>query len=179
MNMYYYQADSLADAFEMASRDTKKWNFPAMEALAEIAVGVRRDLLQGNKPRTSRIYSGSLGQFIVIVDSKKGYGFGLLSLTGREAGIEDPTAAEILEFHRDRPEEELFAEPLVIFSEHVQDIYALDAGYELLTQAGFLVRTDSIVELTVGDETILRPQYRLHRRDQDSLLRRRIAGFRP
>ncbi len=155
-----------------------KWNFPAMEALAELAVAVRRDLLKGMKVGKSTTYSRSLGQFSVFVDSKKGFGIGLLSLTGRESGIDDPTAAEILEFHRDRPEEELFAEPLVIFSEHVPDIYALDAGYELLTQAGFLVRTDSIVQLTVGDETILRPQYRLHRRDQDSLLRRRIAGFR-
>jgi|GEM_PF-1746263 len=178
MNIYYYQADSLADAFEMASRDTKKWNFPAMEALAELAVGVRRDLLKGMKMGKNKIYSGLLGQF-VVVESKQGYGLGLLGLTGRESGIDDPAAAEILEFHRDRPEEELFAEQLVIFSEHVSDIYALDAGYELLTRAGFLVRTDSIVQLTVGDETILRPQYRLHRRDQDSLLRRRIAGFRP
>jgi hypothetical protein len=150
-----------------------------MEALAELAVAVRRDLLEGQKLGMGKIYSGSLGQFNVFEDSKNGFGLSLLGLTGRESGIDDATAAEILEFHRDRPKAELYAEQLVIFSEYVPDIYALDAGYDLLTQAGFLVRTDSIVQLTVGDETILRPQYRLHRRDQDSLLRRRIAGFRP
>ena len=37
MDIHNYKTDSLADAFEMASKDTKTWDFPAMEALAELA----------------------------------------------------------------------------------------------------------------------------------------------
>lgn len=165
MNIHYYKADSLADAFELASRDTKTWTFPAMEALTELAADARKNSLRGEKVGMGVIYSCSLGHFQVFDDSKKvkEYGIALVGLNGRESGIDDPAAAEILEFHRDRPEKELYAEQLLVFSEYVPDINVLDAGYELLTQAKFLVRTDSIVQVTAGDEKVERPKYRLRR----------------
>lgn len=163
MESYHYKADSLAEAFEMASKDTKTWTFPAMEALAELAALARKNSLRGNKVGMGKIYSSSLGHFQVFDDSKKvkGYGIALVALIGRESGIDDPAAAELLEFHRARPEVELYADPLVGFSEHIADINGLDAGYELLMRAGFLSRTDAIVEVTVGDEKVERPKYRL------------------
>ena len=36
-DVHYYKTNSLADALEVVSKDTKTWNFPAMEALAELA----------------------------------------------------------------------------------------------------------------------------------------------
>lgn len=109
----------------------------------------------------SRTCSSPRGQFQVFTDPKKGIGISLLSLTGREAGIDDPAAAEILDYHRDRPGEELYADQLIVFSKNVADINGLDAGYELLMRAGFLSRTESIVEVTVGDEKVERPKFRL------------------
>ncbi len=163
MDIYYYKTDSLADAFEMASKDPRTWDFPAMEALAELADNARAGTLAGMKMGLGTIYACTGGQFKVNVDSNKGYGIALLSLTGRESGIDDPTAAEILEYHRNRPDQDLYADQLLVFSENVLDINALDAGYDLLLQAQFLVRTNSTVPVTVGEATVERPKYRLRR----------------
>jgi hypothetical protein len=163
MDIHYYKAASLAHAFEIASKDTATWEFPAMETLAELAEHARRGSLKGMQMGLGTIYACTRGQFKVNVDSKKGYGVALLSLTGRESGVEDPAAAEILEYHRDRPEEELYADQLLVWSGNVSDINALDAGYELLLRAQFLVKTDSTVQVTVGDAPVERPKYRLRR----------------
>ena len=164
MVIYYYNTDSLSDAFEMASKDARTWSFPEMEALSELAVSARHGLLNGTRMGQHTIYSFTGGQFVVIVDPNKGYGIALLTLTGHEFGIDDPAGAEILAYHRDRPEVELYADQLIVFSENIQDINQLDAGYELLLRAKFIVRTDSTVLVTVGDATAERPKYRLRRR---------------
>jgi hypothetical protein len=163
MDIHYYKTDSLADAFEMASKDTKTWDVPAMEALAELAAGARSGSLSSTHIGLGRIYACTRGQFKVNFDSKKGHGIALVSLTGRESGIDDPTAAGILEYHRDRPEEELYADQLIVLSENVLDINALDAGYEQLLRARFLVQTDSTVQVAAGDAMVERPKYRLCR----------------
>ena len=68
-----------------------------------------------------------------------------------------------MEYHRDRPEEELYADQLLVFPENVPDINALDTGYELLLRAQFLVGTNSTVQVTVDEATVERPKYRLRR----------------
>ncbi len=106
MEAHSYNADSLADAFEMASKDATTWDFPAMEALAELAECAREGSLTGLQTGLGKIYACTRGQFKVYGDSKTAYGIALLILFGRESGIDDPAAAEILEYHRDRSEQD-------------------------------------------------------------------------
>lgn len=163
MEIHYYKTDSVAVAFAMASKDAKNWDFRTLKALAELAAETCAGLLQRIKMGMSTICTNSGGQFNVFLGSKRGIGIGLLSLTGRESGIDDPAAAEILDYHRDLPNVGFYADQLVGFSPNFPDIDALDAAYELLTRAGFLIRTNSTA---LGDKKLQRPAYCIHRPQQ-------------
>lgn len=160
MNISYYKANSPAKAFEIASKDTKTWRFPEMDALSEMA----QLLSDGYRPPQDGLAKScycSRGWFKLFGPEAKGYGIALVQLKGHESGIADPAAQEVLDYHREHRGEELFAEALLICAEHISSIEDLDTAYEKLLAGHLIEKTTKTVTVTNGDESHRRPAYRV------------------
>jgi hypothetical protein len=163
MNIYRYQAASPADAFEAASKDASHWNFNEMLALAEMADKLRNGYPLNAQRSTIKSCVCKAGFFKLFEDDlPRGYGIGCICLFGHESGVADDAAQEILDFHREQPEQATYAAPLLVWSEYISKIAELDRGYELLLRSGFV--TQSKEEVVVSDEVgrkVKRPKYKL------------------
>src|SRR6516165_6794316 len=100
MDIYFYKATSPAEAFEMASKDTKTWGFPEMDALTEMA-RLLREGYQHHQDGLAKSCFCSRGWFKLFGPEAKGYGIALVQLQGHESGIANPAAQEVLEYHRE------------------------------------------------------------------------------
>jgi hypothetical protein len=160
MDIHYYIASSPAEAFELASKDTTRWGFPEMDALTEMAELLR----DGHEPRQDGRGKSCFcahGWFKLFGPAAKGYGIALVLLQGHECGLDDPAAQEVLNHHREYRGEEMYAEALLVHSEHVSGIDDLDRAYELLLAGNLIERTDKTVTETNGDKKHQRPTYRV------------------
>jgi hypothetical protein len=160
MDIHFYRANSPAEAFEVASKDTKKWGFPEMDALTEMA----RLLRDGYEPRQDGMAKScfcSRGWFKLFGPEAKGYGIALVQLQGHEVGIADDAAQEVLDHHREHRGEEMYAEALMVCAEHISSIEDLDAAYEKLLAGNLIVKTGKTVTVTDGDKKHQRPAYRV------------------
>lgn len=159
MEIHYYKARSPAEAFEIASKDTKKWGFPEMDALMEMAQLLR----DGYTPKQDGMAQSCVcgrGWFKLFGPEAKGYGIALVMLQGHEAGIDDPAAQEVLDHHREHAGEEMYAEALLAYAEHISSIEDLDAAYEKLLASNLIVQTNKTLTVTDGDKKHQRPAYR-------------------
>jgi len=159
MEIDYYKASSPAEAFEMASKDTKTWAFPEMDGLTEMAQLLRN----GYTPKQDGMAKScfcSRGWFKLFGPGARGYGIALVVLKGYEAGIDDPAAQEVLDHHREHRGQEMYAEALLTCSEHISSIEDLDAAYEKLLSGNLIVKTNKTVTVTDGDQKHQRPAYR-------------------
>ena len=130
MNIYRYQAASPADAFEAASKDASRWNFNEMLALGEMADKLRNGYPLNAQRNTIKSCICKAGFFKLFEnDLPRGYGIGCICLFGHESGVADDAAQEILDFHREQPEQATYAAPLLVWSEYVSTISELDRGY--------------------------------------------------
>ena len=132
-----------------------------MDALAEMAQRFR----DGFSP-TMRLGSGKVcpctqGSFMLFDDKlqDKGYGIALQVLHGHEVGIDDDIAQEILDYHRDRLDQEFFADQLLVWADHVASLADLDHGYALLEEALLVERTGRTVTVRYDDKQYRRPAF--------------------
>jgi hypothetical protein len=160
MDIYRYQASSPAEAFEAASKDFKTWNFREMEALGQMAEAIRNGFKPQTKTGSGHNYFCEAGNFLLFDDgSPRGLGIMLVSLFGRENGIDDDAAQELLEHHRDRRGQELYAHELTDCSDHIESVADLDSAYQKLLEANLIERTESTVQVTVDGVQYERPTY--------------------
>ena len=160
MDIHYYQANSHFEAFELASKDTKNWGFREMDALTEMAQLLRNGYMPQKEGMATSCFS-SRGWFNLFSSDAKGYGIGLVSLQGHEAGIDDLAAQEVLEHHREHRDQEMYAGSLLIFAEYISSIKDLDAAYEKLLAAKLMVKLNKTVTVANGDKKFRRPAYRI------------------
>jgi hypothetical protein len=101
------------------------------------------------------------GTFMLFEDKLKvrGYGIALQMLSGHEEGIDDDAAREILKYHRDRLDQEFFADQLLVWADHIGSLADLDRGYALLEEANLIERTNKTVNVTEGDKQNRRPAF--------------------
>jgi hypothetical protein len=158
MDIHYYIASSPAEAFEMASKDTTTWGFPEMDALAEMGQLLR----EGHEPPQEGLGKSCFctrGWFKLFGPEARGYGIALVVLQGHECGIDDPAAQEVLDHHREHRGEEMYAEALLVYSEHVSGIDDLDRAYKMLLDGNLIKKTDKTVTVMDGYQKHQRPTY--------------------
>lgn len=159
MKVHYYMANSPSEAFEIASEDTKKWGFPEMDALTEMAQLLRDGYTPMQEGMAKSCYC-TRGWFKLFGPESKGYGIGLVILHGHEVSTDDPAAQEVLNHHREHRGEEMYAEVLLSCAEHISRIEDLDEAYAKLLAANLLVRTKKTVTVIDGNNRHQRPAYR-------------------
>lgn len=161
MMIYYYQTETPAEAFDAASKDDAHWNHAERMALGEMATAFREGFTPSEHLGSGRICSCDSAAFLLFDDNGgRGYGISLLQLPGHESGIDDPVAQELLDLHRIRRGEAFFADSLLIWSASRATLADLDHGYQLLVQARFIDRTDTMVTIKDGNaESHQRPAF--------------------
>jgi hypothetical protein len=160
MNIHRYQASSPAEAFEMASKDSKNWDFAAMDALTQMAEAIRNGFTPTMTIGSGKTYACAAGSFLMFDDEPhRGYGISLVGLTGHEVGIDDPAAQEVLDHHREHRGQELYAYRLLTWSQHIDSIDDLDEAYKNLLEGDLIEKTGRTVGVTVDDAQYERPAY--------------------
>jgi hypothetical protein len=130
-----------------------------MDALTEMAQLLRDGYTPKQDGMAKSCFCGR-GRFKLFGPEAKGYGIALVMLQGHEAGIDDPAAQEVLDYHREHPGEEMYAEALLVYAEHISSIEDLDVAYEKLLAGNLIVKTNKTVMVPDGDEKHQRPAYR-------------------
>lgn len=163
MQSHYYEASDTAEAFEKASKDPGTWDsdFATLEAFQTMATAIRDGSAVITSMGVDPFYACYRGNFRVS-KKPKGFGIAVVSITGHEAGIEDPAAAEVLAFHRFHRGKALYAYQLITYSESVNTIDELDAAYALLEGAPLrpmIERGKEKVKVIVDGEEYEKPKF--------------------
>ena len=156
MESHCYEANVPAEAFEKASKDPATWDndFATLEAFQTMAAALRDGSAVIMRMGIDPLYACHRGNFKVATKTK-GFAIAVVSITGHEVGIADPAAAEVLAFHRYNRGKALYADQLLVHSEHIETIDQLDAAYALLGGAPLrpmIKRGAEVVKVKAGDK---------------------------
>ena len=163
MQSHYYEASDPAEAFEKASKDPKTWDFDfaTLVAFQAMATALQDGSAVITPMGVDPCYACSRGNFRVAT-KLKGFGIAVVSITGHEVGVADPAAAEVLAFHRYHRQQALYADQLLVHSQHVETIDRLDAAYALLEGTPvrpMIERGEGTVKVNVDGKEYERPTF--------------------
>ena len=166
MQSHFYDADDAAGAFEKASRDPERWeyDFATLDAFQAMAAAIRDWSAVIGEIGGDQVYSCERGTFKVAA-TQNGCGIAVVKVAGYEVGIDDPAAAEVLALHRYHRGESLYADQLLVHSNHVETIEQLDAAYLLLESVPLrplINRCQEMVAVMVGDNRFQRHTFVVH-----------------
>jgi hypothetical protein len=163
MQSHYYEVSDPAEAFEKASKDPRAWDFDfaTLEAFQAMATALRDGSAVITAMGVDPFYACSRGNFRVA-KKPKGFAIAVVSITGHEAGVANPAAAEVLAYHRYHRRKAVYADPLLVHSQHVVTIEQLDAAYALLESTPLrpmIERGEETVTVIVNGEEYQRPTF--------------------